>query len=322
MAASENSRTVGELEKEIGRLRDENEELRGQQILNKRKIGDLARDRDRLFDEVAALRAEKKAAESTPRKRPHPDSAYATPEAKGPRGREGDDYTEDEEVIRGNSFSEFYGALRDGSHSLTRGRPGTQSFCSQGSFAGDEPHVVLSADDAAAWRRAGKPAKKCAVVGGRTVLVFFDGTAFHCIDGICHHQGQALVDGDIEDGPLVKCPMHGRRFRPTGEEVDRGGAVVQEHAQRPHLITEDPSGSLSITLAALALPVAYQSDSYQEQPDLPVTPFGSQRSQHLTPPSSAGQSARFAETNSFTKSAETPPNGFPKSRTPSILTTK
>ena len=51
-----------------------------------------------------------------------------------------------------------------------------------------------------------------AEVAGKEIAVFRVAEKFFATDNFCPHRGGPLFRGVIEEGPSVRCPLHGWRF--------------------------------------------------------------------------------------------------------------
>ncbi len=60
--------------------------------------------------------------------------------------------------------------------------------------------------------------------GTRVLLCRVDG-ALHAIDSLCPHEGGRLETGDLVEGRLARCPLHGYLFDPRNGAVKRGACA-------------------------------------------------------------------------------------------------
>ena len=58
--------------------------------------------------------------------------------------------------------------------------------------------------------------------GGTRVLLCRVGGKLHAVDSLCPHEGGRLDTGDLVDGRLARCPLHGYLFDATDGSVERG----------------------------------------------------------------------------------------------------
>jgi len=58
-------------------------------------------------------------------------------------------------------------------------------------------------------------------VNGTEIALFRVGERIYAIDNRCPHRSGPLVRGFLEDGPAIRCPMHGWRYDLRTGESDR-----------------------------------------------------------------------------------------------------
>ena len=58
-------------------------------------------------------------------------------------------------------------------------------------------------------------------VNGTELALFRVGERIYAIHNRCPHRSGPLVRGFLEDGPAIRCPMHGWRYDLTTGESDR-----------------------------------------------------------------------------------------------------
>ena len=77
------------------------------------------------------------------------------------------------------------------------------------------PGVTIPGTDQLAEGQARKVDIGDPFAGGKQILLCRVDGKIHALDATCPHEGGRIVPGDLQEGRLAVCPLHGYRFDAT-----------------------------------------------------------------------------------------------------------